>query len=211
LIDAQAQATNQKKNIMWKQIQSREHIQLTAQQVKFMLGKVTAHQPLAIMSKPTERDHRRECMTKQALECTCLTEAGQQFTQANQTPCFITPLWEIFGELGIHRRAFDEVLEGKFIPHEDCDPYAKKVLYQLQKPPAVSDVGLPTIMEYITSWCHVREETSSSYSTVHFGYYMARTQDECIAQFNAQMALIPATTGYSPQTWSECDVGENPW
>jgi len=30
---------------------------------------------------------------------------------------------------------------------------------------------------------------------------MASTYDECIAQFNAQMAFIPATTGYSHNQW----------
>jgi len=102
-----------------------------AQQVKFALGKLTIHWPLAIMSKPTDRDSRQECMTKQVLEHACLAEAGRWFTQANQTPCFMTPLREIFGELGVRCQVFDAVLEGTFIPPEDCDPYAKKFLYQL--------------------------------------------------------------------------------
>jgi len=57
-------------------------------------------------------------------------------------------------------------------------------------------------MEYITGWCHARGKTISSYSPVHFGHYMmAGTHDERIAQFNAQMALIPTATGYSPNWW----------
>jgi len=86
---------------------------------------MSVHRPLAIVSKPMDRDGRWECKAKQGLECACLAEAEQQFTQANQTPCFMTPLWEIFGELGVCHWVFDEVLEGNFIPPEDCNPYAK--------------------------------------------------------------------------------------
>jgi len=101
LIEAQAQTTGKPKKTLWKQLHSREHIQLTAHQVKFVLGKMNAHHPLAIMNKPMDNDGCWECTTKQGLEWACLAEAGRQFTQANQTPCFKPPLWEIFGELGV--------------------------------------------------------------------------------------------------------------
>jgi len=39
------------------------------------------------------------------------------------------------------------------------------------------------------------------YSTVHFWHYMAGTQDEHVTKFNAQMAMILVTTGYSPNHW----------
>jgi len=42
---------------------------------------------------------------------------------------------------------------------------------------------------------------SSSYSTIHFGHYMAGAQDDLLACLNAQMAMIPAATGYSPNCW----------
>jgi len=106
-------------------------------------------------------DSQQECMTKQALEQVCLAKSGWQLTQAIQTLCFTTPLLEIFGECGVHRQAFDEVLDGKFIPPNECDQYVRKVLYHLQKPPKVSDIGLPTIMDYINGWQHTQEETSS--------------------------------------------------
>jgi len=201
LIEAQAQTTGKQKKTLWKQLGSRECIQLTACQVKFVLGKMNAHCPLAIVSEPMDNDGCWECTTNQGLEWACLAEAGQRFMQANQTPCFKPPLWEIFGKLGVHCCSFDAVLEGMFVPPEDCDLYAKKLLYQLRKLPEVLEVGLTTIMEYIMGWQHAREETSSLYSMVHFGHYMAGTYDDNIALFNAHMAWIPTATGYSPNWW----------
>jgi len=94
----QAQATRQKTKRLWQQIWSCECIKLTAKQVKIALGKVTTHRPLAIVSEPTTTGTQRDCTTRSALENACLAEAGRRFTQANNTPCFKSPLWEICGE-----------------------------------------------------------------------------------------------------------------
>jgi len=160
------------------------------------LGKLTSHHPLAIVSKPEANGTHNECTTRQTLE-----RAGHRFTQANQIPCFQSPLWESFGELGICWHAFDEVLEGTFPIPNMCDRYTKQVLQHLQWPSDVPVTRLPTLKEYIYSWSHAREETSFSYSTIHFGHYMAGAQDELIACFNAQMAMVPAAMGYSPNCW----------
>jgi len=170
-------------------------------QVKFALGKVTMHRPLAIINKPTTIGTQRNCTTRHALENACLAEAGRRFTQANNTPCFQSPIWEIFGELGIHHKAFDQVLEGTFEPPNSCDLFMKKVLAHLKQLESVRPITSPSLAEYIHGWQNAREETSSSYSTVHFGHYIAGTHDNQIAQFNAYMAAIPVTMGYSPNCW----------
>jgi len=77
----------------------------------------------------------------------------------------------------------------------------KKVLKHLKQPTVVRPINPPTLREYIYGWRHSREETSLSYSTVHFGHYIAGMYDDRIAQFNAHMATIPARTGYSPSRW----------
>jgi len=172
-----------------------------ARQVKFALSKLTSHQPLAIVSEPAVENTCQECMAKQALEWACLAEVGHWFTQANQTPCFQPPLWEIFGTLGIHQQAFDKVLDGTFLLQDTCNQYTKKVLQHLWQPLDVPEISLPTLEEYIYRWRHAWEETSSLYSTIHFGHYMAGMQEEHIACFNAQMAIIPAAMGHSPNCW----------
>ncbi len=153
------------------------------------------------MSEPVETGHRRDCRTRQALEQACLDEAGRRFTQANLTPCFQTPIWEIFGDLGVTRKAFDQVLDGTFVPPASCDSFTQKVLAHLRRPATVCSTQAPSIEEYISGWKRAREETSSSYSNVHFGHYIAGSQDERVASFNAGMAIIPAATGYSPNRW----------
>jgi len=60
---------------------------------------------------------------------------------------------------------------------------------------------VPALAEYIYGWQKAREETSSSYSTIHFGHYITGTHDDRIAQFNACMAAILAVMGYSPNQW----------
>jgi len=201
MIEAQAQATGQTTKGLWKQIHQRERIKLMAKQVKTALGKITIHRPLAIVSEPLTPDSRRECTTRLALEHACLAEAGRRFTQANRTPCFQSPIWDIFGEIGVNRKEFDQVLAGTFEPPPSCDSFTKKVLAHLKRLSNVWQTKPPTLSEYQYGWQKAREETSSSYSQVHFGHYMAGSQDERLADFNACMAAIPAATGYSPNRW----------
>jgi len=59
----------------------------------------------------------------------------------------------------------------------------------------------PSLVEYIYGWHHACEETSLSYSAVHFGHYIAGMYDTQIAQFNAYMAALPVSMGYSPSCW----------
>jgi len=172
-----------------------------AKQVKFALGKATGHQPLAMVNELTTGNIRRDCTTRPTLELACLAEAGRHFTQANTTPCFQMPIWEIFGALGVWCRAFDQVLEGTFTPPSECDPFTKKVLEHLKRPLIIHPIPQPSLSEYIYGWQRSHEETSSSYSSIHFGHYIAGTYDQQITQFNASMAAIPALTSYSPSRW----------
>jgi len=152
LIDAQAQATGKKRKQLWQQIQSQEWIKLMVQQVKFALGKVTQHRPLAIVNEPTPTNTRRDCTTWSALKTACLAEAGRWFTQANQTPCFKSPIWEIFGELGVRCKAFDQILDGTFTIPSSCDQFTKKVLEHLKRPSMVRPIPQPSLAEYMCGW-----------------------------------------------------------
>jgi len=154
-----------------------------------------------MVSEPVTVSSWRDCTTKHALETACLAEAGWQFTQANQTPCFQSLIWEIFGEMGICRLAFNQVLEGTFEPPDSCDQYTKKVFAHLKWPESVRQIDSPSLAEYIYSWCHARKEMSLSYSAVHFGHYIAGMYDTQITQFNAYMATLLASMGYSPSRW----------
>jgi len=179
-IEAQVVATRNTKKALWK-LQTR---QKTAMQVKFEIGKLTLHWPLAIVQEPGEQEMHWECTTKQTLEQACLAEAGCQFTQANQTPCFQSPLWELFVELGICQQAFDEILAGTFTLPNTCNSYTAKLLLHCSHPLGVSNMHPPSLEEYIYGWQHAKETTLSSYLSVHFGCYMAGMYSPTIAIFN---------------------------
>jgi len=80
-------------------------------------------------------------------------------------------------------------------------PVYKKVLAHLKRPASVRPATSPSLAEYIHGWWNAHEETSSSYSAVHFGHYIAGTHDNWITQFNACMAAILVAMGYSPNRW----------
>jgi len=61
-----------------------------------------------------------------------LEEVGHHFTQASSTPFLQDPLISIFSETGSTAKAFEEVLEGTFIPPDQCHDFTKKLLATLQ-------------------------------------------------------------------------------
>jgi len=63
-----------------------KQIQMMAQQVTYVLGKVANHHALTIVSTPDSREGDHVvCHTKMALETACLAKARRRFTQANDT------------------------------------------------------------------------------------------------------------------------------
>jgi len=55
--------------------------------------------------------------------------------------------------------------------------------------------------EITTTWRQAREATSSSPSGIHFGHYMASMFNSTITIFNARLANLGFTTGYSLKRW----------
>jgi len=99
--------------------------------------------------------------------------------------------------------AFQVVLEGTFQPPEECNPYAKKLLQALQKPPGITPILQRTLTDYTNTWKKARKTTSLSMSQVHFRHYMAGMFNPNIAIMNATMADIPMLTGYTPARWKK--------
>jgi len=57
-----------------------------------------------------------------------------------------------FGEVGISRHEFDQVLEGTFEPPDSCDQYTKEVFAHLTRPELVQNMDVPSLEEYIYGW-----------------------------------------------------------
>jgi len=93
LVEVQVEAKGCPKSQIWQQLQSHKHVRRTAKKVKYMLGKVITHKPLAVdyALDSASRAHQ-DCTKKWDLESACLAEAGRQFTQAGTTPFLTHPL-----------------------------------------------------------------------------------------------------------------------
>jgi len=72
-------------------------------------------------------------------------------------------------------------------------------MQQLKKPEHVTAILPRSLQDYTIGLRKARESTASSLSGVHFGHYMVGTFNPNIVLFNAMMADIPMTMGYSPQ------------
>jgi len=72
-------------------------------------------------------------------------------------------------------------------------------MQQLKKPEQVTAILPQSLQDYTIGWRKAREAMASSLLGVHFRHYMAGTFNPNIVLFNATMADIPMTTGYSPQ------------
>jgi hypothetical protein len=104
---------------------------------------------------PDEDGNWTERTEKLEIETALLQENERRFNQANDTPFLVPPLYDLIGPLGIGLHA-DAVLDGTFVAPPGTDPYAVKLIYQLQRDPAVAQappmsLDLP-LDEYVRGW-----------------------------------------------------------
>ena len=117
-------------------------------------------------------------------------------------PTFISRIGYI-GELP----GTEEILNGTFIPDANMDPYAAQLILHLKmedtvrNAPAITKVISTT--SYQESWKKMKPNTASSPFGPEFVHYIAGSQDNQIAEFDATMANIPYASGYTPEAWSK--------
>jgi len=171
--------------------------------IKAALAGTTPRRGLNHVIGPTPLDltQRTESKTKTELENLCLAEAGRRFTQAATTPFLRAPLLEIFTEANLATKAFDQVLEGTFVCPEGVDEVTQRLIRALSCPVGMTTIQPRQLGEITDGWRKARESTSSSPSSIHFGHYMAGTFNPMIAVFNARLANLGFTTGYSLKRW----------
>jgi len=126
-----------------------------------------------------------------------LVEAGRCFTQAATTPFLWSLLLESFTEANISTKVFDQMLNGTFECPAEMDEMAHCLLTALQQLANITQVQSCNLDKITAGWCKAREATSSAPSVVHFGHYMAGTFNLTVAIFNARLANLGFTTGYS--------------
>jgi len=96
-----------------------------AWQVKHALGQDKPFWAVVVVNATSAQGNRRDFTSHVDLKWACLAKAGNQFTQAEDTP-FLQP--PFVGETGYWSKVFDEVLVGTFKILDNCDLYVKKLL-----------------------------------------------------------------------------------
>jgi len=151
--------------------------------------------------KPADNTQCMESKTKMELETLCLAEASQRFMQASKTPFLTSLLIGIFTEANLMTKAFNQVLEGTFICPKGIDSMTQRLLIALKCPPNITPIQPRKLEEITEGWQKAREATLSSPSSIHFGHYMVGMFNPIIAVFNARLANLGFTTGYSLKCW----------
>ena len=179
-----------------KNMQRREEQRRNARMIRRVNDKLRSGSVTMVLA-PDDDGNWTERTDKIEIETALLQENERRFNQANDTPFLVPPLFDLIGPLGLGVHA-DAILDGTFVAPPGTDPYAVKLLYQLQRDPAVDQappmpLDLP-LDEYIRGWKRARERPSSGPSGSHFGHCISSTADTELAEFHRTMAHI---SGYS--------------
>jgi hypothetical protein len=176
-----------------------------ARNVKRMNHKLKSFGTSRIIA-PNSEGRWVEFTSQEDIEAGCEWENKRRFLQTADTPFMVSPLLEDFGYLA-RGPATAAVLDGTYTPPPGTDPYAIKLLRELRMSPAV--VASPpmkvifSVQDHIKGWRKAREFTASGPTGVTFSHFIAGTFDSTIASFDATMANIPYTTGYSSLRWQQ--------
>ena len=113
------------------------------------------------------------------------------------------PLLSNLGTL-VEDSMIDDILQGRYISETD-DQYTKQLIENL-KLLTTSKVVPPTkdyidIKDYIEGWKIQKKKTSSNCKELSFSHYIASIQDPILAQFDADIRLIPYQEKFTPKGW----------
>ena len=142
---------------------------------------------------------------KASIEQYGLEENDRRFRQGSHTPLMQPEVTSILGTTGCTEAA-TRILNGELNAIEHIlDKTTKAYFEELQTPWAIKRRGILHMdfssESYMSGWKKMNESTSSSYSQLHFGHYMAPAYDYFLGTIDAALAAIPAQTGYVPTRW----------
>jgi len=143
---------------------------------------------------------RQEFSTCAALETACLGEAGQRFTQANNTPFLMAPLLNLLGE-GVAAYGISPSTHRDFFYSPTLWSICSLVVESSMPTQLNPGIATTYIKKLPTRVAMCWESTSLLLSDIHFGHYIAGTINPIILVLNAMIANPPLLTGYSPKQW----------
>jgi hypothetical protein len=150
----------------------------------------------------------KEVNTKEEMENGCLQENERKIRQTGTTFFLQQEIIDIVGPLGLSQEASNFQYTGrKGILGLYADPIVNCYLDKLELPWAVKEYG-PFEQDFSTEahirgWQHMKEGTSSSFSKLHFGHYIASSFDLTLAAMDASMDSHSAKTGHVFPRWEK--------
>ena len=133
--------------------------------------------------------------TQAEIEQQAVNELDPRFRLSESAPIFTSPLIDHVGPLG-ENPTVKAILNGTFVYPEGCDKWTVAIMkaacdvFQKMSPEEISD--LVTQDDFQDYWLHAREITSSSYSNMHFGIYMANARSDKLSFLHAaKLELCP--------------------
>ena len=203
---AQARAKEGKTKIA-TEIDRQERIEaqrLSAARIRRMNGNIRASQGLSQVIATNEEGIEVTISEKKPMEAALLQEYEINLTQANTTPCMLSPLKEIIGPCAKEQGA-QELLLGRVNSIEGVSNATMEVLKYVALKEGTRLHTLPTPIltsECQSGWRKAKERTSSAMRHgTHFGHWKAGHLDDTIADIHTSLANIPYLTGYSPTRW----------
>jgi hypothetical protein len=134
----------------------------------------------------------------------CKVNAAQ-YNQAHHAPFWSGPIADHLGQTG-ETEVAQQLLQGSLpdnIPH-DTLPETIQILGSLaQQTPSSAGHATITEEEFVQTYIHAQESTSSSPSGRHIGHYMAATRDPVLTKFHATMMSLPFQAGFALSQWNK--------
>jgi hypothetical protein len=166
-----------------RQLEQREKQRRNARLIRRANGRLRSGGISSVIAPVGENYDWVEVTDKKRIEQALLDENQRRFNQACDTPFMTHPLYNAVGPLGIGKGAQD-ILNGTFVFPAGTDPYAAKLIKQLQAPDCISSseplsVAITT-EDHSSGWKRAKERTSSGPSGLHFGHFIAGTRHSWI-------------------------------
>eukprot|EP00978_Attheya_sp_CCMP212_P042826 scaffold268231_cov51-Attheya_sp.AAC.1 len=147
----------------------------------------------------------------ESIVCSNETEVVSAITENNvarfnltiHTPLMQTTMTTLLGYMADTKTA-EQILDGSFVPPDSLDFHTQRKVLLLQQP---TEENLPLINTTITKedfqdyWEKANEKISSSWSQLHFGHYIAASEDDFLSKIHALKTHLACSTGYSYTRW----------
>jgi hypothetical protein len=130
---------------------------------------------------------------------------GTRYTLAQEAPVCNGKLFEDFGYLA-NTPASRAVPDGTYLPPSDLDTATKELfnkiaaIWRIIPKDSVSPVITPA--QWKRYWGIVNKETSSSESSLHFGYYIVGSKSDTIAHYHAARVTVILAHAIQLERWS---------